>query len=86
MLPASGFVSKSSKKQQLKTKLSAIKEALISVAVMAFLMIYKEDYTPDFFHFIVNLGEDSCHYIWVCFLWFTYKAFLLEKAGSSMII
>ena len=44
---------------------------------MSFLMIYKEDYTPDFFHFVVNLGEESCHYIWIMFLWLAYKAFLM---------
>lgn len=84
MLPTSGLANNSSKKNSLKTKAFQIKDSLISIAVMSFLMIYKEDYTPDFFHFVVNLGEESCHYIWIMFLWLAYKAFLLGKTGSSM--
>jgi hypothetical protein len=58
-------------------------DTVFSVCLMIYLMSLKEDVTPDFFHFVMCLGEDLCHTIWVYFLWFTYKCFLICTTSSD---
>ena len=50
-------------------------DTVISVGVMMYLMWLKEYVTPDFFHFVICLGEDAAHSIWIIFLWLTFKCY-----------
>lgn len=60
-------------------------EIVISVGFLVYLMMMKEDITPDFFHFLMCLHEDYCHYIWIAFLWFSYKCYFIKQKNSENI-
>lgn len=45
----------------------------------------RESLTPDFLHFIMCLGDDACHTLWVFGLWFTFKTFYVKPRESTSI-
>jgi hypothetical protein len=51
-------------------------ESVVSIALLVYMLHIKENLTPDFLHFVVSLGEDTTHKLWILALWFTYKCFL----------
>lgn len=58
-------------------------ESIIGVALMMYLLINKDFVTPDFFHFVVCLGEDATHSLWCFFLWFTFKCYFIRKVSDD---
>ena len=59
-------------------------DTLLSVSMLVYLMRARESLTPDFFHFVVCLGEDACHTIWALLLWFGYKRFYEPEQPSNV--
>lgn len=60
-----------------------IKEILASVFVLSSSLLWKEEFTPDFFHFVTLLHEDYVHLIWVFILWSTYKSWFTVDDASG---
>lgn len=50
-----------------------------------YLMWLKEYVTPDFFHFVMCLGEDATHSIWIIFLWLTFKCYLSKPTSHQHV-
>ncbi|CDW75090.1 UNKNOWN [Stylonychia lemnae] len=83
ILPSAGLVQKSTRKDRAIIK--TIFDVIISVGLLVHLMLYKEEFTPDFFHFMVNLNEDYCHYIWILTMWLAFKSFLVQDKQNLTI-
>jgi len=47
-----------------------------SILLLCVLIKYRDPLTPDFLHFTTCMVEEEAHFIWVMFLWLSYKCFL----------
>lgn len=56
---------------------------VVSVGLFVYLMMYRESLTPDFFHFVMCLGEDACHTLWTLLLWSTFKCFFTKQTAHD---
>lgn len=54
-------------------------DSILSVGLLAYLMYFKEAMTPDFLHFVVCLGEEATHSLWIISLWLIYKCFYCRQ-------
>jgi hypothetical protein len=75
MLPRGGMTTISGKWETRQMAKEIGVDTIVSVGVMMYLMWLKEYVTPDFFHFVMCLGEDAAHSIWIIFLWLTFKCY-----------
>lgn len=63
-------------------KLQQVYEVCVSIGVLVVVLWWKEEFTPDFFHYATLLYEDEVHMIWCFILWSTYKCWF--ASGSSL--
>jgi hypothetical protein len=75
ILPRGGMTTISGKWETRQMAKEIGLDTIVSVGVMMYLMWLKEYVTPDFFHFVMCLGEDAAHSIWIIFLWLTFKCY-----------
>lgn len=85
ILPTDGKFTHSSKweNRQLIKELSL--DAFLSLALIVYLLCWRDNLTPDFFHFVMCLSEDACHSIWTFFLWLTYKCYFMKPPQEAHI-
>jgi len=55
---------------------SAACDFVFSIVLFCFFIAYREELTPEFFHFVTCMVEEEGHFIWIMFLWLTYKCYL----------
>jgi hypothetical protein len=94
ILPSGGLTTRSAKRDLREMVGGVAIEGIIGVGLMIYLVKMKEEVTPDFLHFVVCLGDDACHTIWIMVLWLASKCFyqvdqndqsLSEKAHFMLI-
>jgi hypothetical protein len=53
-------------------------EGFVSILCLIGMHIYREEITPDFWHFVTCLTEEEGHYLCCFIYWMIYKCFLLD--------
>ena len=78
ILPTAGLRTHSEKWQTRQVLKEIGWDVLGSLMMLGYLLRMREWLTPDFFHFVMCVGEDACHSFWTFFLWLSYKCFYLK--------
>jgi hypothetical protein len=78
ILPTAGLRTHSEKWQTRQVLKEIGWDILGSLMMLGYLLRMREWLTPDFFHFVMCVGEDACHSFWTFFLWLSYKCFYLK--------
>ena len=56
----------------------------LSSFLLAYLLFYREIFTPDFFHYISILNEDMAHMVWTFIMFSIYKCFFCIDSNSNL--
>ena len=56
---------------------------VISLMMLGYLLRMRDWLTPDFFHFVMCVGEDACHAIWTFVLWLSFKGFYMRAPAQQ---
>jgi hypothetical protein len=85
VLPTDGKFTHSSKWENRQFFKELSLDALLSLALLVYLLCWRDSLTPDFFHYVMCLSEDACHSIWTFLLWLTYKCYFIKPPQSAHI-
>jgi len=85
MLPTGGMSTISGKWETRQMFKEIGIDSVLSIGIMMYLMWLKEYVTPDFFHFVICLGEDAAHSIWIIFLWLTFKCYFAKPTSHQHV-
>jgi len=83
LLPRSGLATASDKRETKTMLVEAARDSVVSVGLFVYLVMNRESLTPDFFHFVMCLGEDACHMLWTLLLWATFKCFFTKQTAHD---
>jgi hypothetical protein len=75
VLPTSGLRTPSERWAMKQVFKEVSGDFVASLLMLGYLLRMREWLTPDFFHFVMCVGEDACHAIWTFLLWLAFKGF-----------
>lgn len=61
---------------------SPIAESIFSVALICILVVYREETTPEFLHFVTCVVDEEVHFCFVMLVWLFWRCFLEPEPTS----
>jgi hypothetical protein len=83
LLPSGGLADNNISSSAELDLLRTIGSSIISIFLLGYLVMFREIFTPDFFHYVTLIQEEYAHMIWIFILWSIHKSFFIFDDNSK---